>query len=295
MVMAGAILALGVLVAGSAVGARRVAHGEREATVFRGSVARSARFIGGCIASGGRGVCIDPIDPRRIDPGGPALAVLGGEEIRFVLGAGATARLAAALLYPGGPQRSIRGVRGHDRRWRVRLPARLGHPTRLVFFVRYGHDDAGFLVALTRRAARPAGPHCSATNRHLLAKGVRKPARTLAPDGAVAVVICRYAGLNPRPRQAGRLQGERHILGRTAARRLARRLNRLKPGALGPRSCPLSTGDELIATFHYARADPVRITIETTGCRYFSNGRDTRTGYSPPGPEIIRQLAKWTR
>lgn len=297
MLVLGAVLAATGCSAVARTGSSRTRtpQGEREAAVFSHLGRAPAEFISGCTSSSGVGNCVDGRDARGIRPRGRGLVVQSHTSIGFVLGARAT-RLEASVLYASGRQRILGDVRGRGRSWQERLPANLGHPTKLVLFARYGSDDATFLVRLIVRPthANPARA-CPRSNRHFGTSPIRSSPERLVPGRPVRLLLCRYAGLEPHPKQAGRLRAARLLSRTNTVPRLAREFNRLRPAPTGPIACPADTAEEIAAYFGYRRAMTSRVIVRTSGCRIFTNGRVSRSGDVGVGPMLLRRLVALTK
>lgn len=132
---------------------------------------------------------------------------------------------------------------------------------------------AGVLVIATSGSAAqgPAAP-CPARAPSSVDHNPWAPAqRQLVPPGAVALRLCRYAGLNdplPLTLTRSRLLTTEHAL----IVRLARELDALPPLRPGLFACPADDGSEVVAMFAYAPHDNVTVAFETSGCARVSNG-----------------------
>ena len=138
---------------------------------------------------------------------------------------------------------------------------------------------------------------CSRTAASRVRAGSWTPAQEeLAPPGAGAIRLCRYSGLNARPR----LRLTRSVLRSDPSliAELVREFDRL-PSAQGTIACPADDGSEIVAQLAYPDGHAVTIRVGMTGCEIVSNGRVYRiaAGFgSPPafGPQLVAQLKRLT-
>jgi hypothetical protein len=119
--------------------------------------------------------------------------------------------------------------------------------------------------------------------------------RALAPIGASAIRLCRYSGLNARPRLAlvsSRLVDSRRVVGR-----LVRDFDRLPRPARGVTACPDDDGSLIVALLVYPAGRVLTISVSLTGCEEVTNGRVNRTaeGFGSPrafGRQLIVELER---
>ena len=143
------------------------------------------------------------------------------------------------------------------------------------------------------RAALP--PRCPHTAPVRLPGERWPPARRqLAPAGASAIRLCRYAGLNARPRFA--LVRSRLLRDGRLVRILVHAFDGLPLFPRGPVNCPNDDGSQIVALLAYPNDHVVTISIGLTGCRGVGNGSVARSalpfGHPPPAfdPQLIAQL-----
>lgn len=118
----------------------------------------------------------------------------------------------------------------------------------------------------------------------------------LVPPGARQVLLCRYSGVNPSPRSAGRLLAQRLIGYRQTVARLTGEFDALKPFHRGAYACPADFGVKILAIFRYrtpSRSDDP-VTLDPNGCAGVGNGHLIRTAALAPGPALIAQLETLT-
>jgi hypothetical protein len=164
---------------------------------------------------------------------------------------------------------------------------------------------AAGVVALSPLATAGARPQlsdlrtyatCPKSDRQQLTSAAAGAASRLVPAAPRQVLLCRYSGLNPSPRSAGRLLVQRLVGSRPTVARLTREFLALKPFPSGAFACPADFGVKIIAIFRYLPAprsdDPV--TLDPNGCAAVTNGRLTRTAMLAPGPALIGQLETMT-
>lgn len=111
----------------------------------------------------------------------------------------------------------------------------------------------------------------------------------LVPQGAVAVLLCRYQGLNP-PATAHHLERAHLITAAARVGQLTTAFNAL-PRAAGVYHCPMDDGSEITATFRYRHALPAAVAVGLTGCRTVSRGNIVRTASGAAGSRLISQLS----
>jgi hypothetical protein len=123
--------------------------------------------------------------------------------------------------------------------------------------------------------------------------GVPGADATLAPDGAVSVLICRYSGLNAsRPLS---LAGSRRLREGAVLDRLIGRFRRLAPVPSGVTSCPDDDGSLATARFRYPDGTRVLVSVALYGCTVATNGSISRWAVFDPGPKLIQQLRHLTQ
>jgi hypothetical protein len=141
--------------------------------------------------------------------------------------------------------------------------------------------------------ARPAA--CATTSPRQIPPDPWSPARVqLAPSGATAIRLCRYAGLNSRPPDG--LVRSALITNRVAVADLVQGFDRL-PSAIGTFHCPVDDGSEIVALVAYPGGRAVTISSGLRGCQSVTNGDIRRTaagGSGQPGPALIAQLERLT-
>ncbi len=119
----------------------------------------------------------------------------------------------------------------------------------------------------------------------------------LAPMGARAINLCRYAGANSLPRLG--LIGNDFLAARKQINGLIREFDALAPFPLGVFHCPVDAGAAVLATLVYPRSQEVRIRVDLQGCNPVSNGDLLRTGanldgLNPRGPRLLAKLKRLT-
>jgi hypothetical protein len=108
------------------------------------------------------------------------------------------------------------------------------------------------------------------------------------------VLLCRYHGLNPKPRAVGTLAASRALGGR-GARRLARELDTLPRFPTdGFIACALDDGSRLVAFFHYAGTPDDPVVVELNGCNGVTNGRVVRMALTSGGQRLVAKLVRLT-
>lgn len=119
--------------------------------------------------------------------------------------------------------------------------------------------------------------------------------RTMAPQGAQMINLCRYAGSDSHPRY--KLVGSELVTSHRVTHQITTRLDALKPdGRFGghPPGCPKSLGQEVVATLLY-RAHTVRVALDLAGCTYARNGDITLPTYNTrAGGRLKTQLERLT-
>lgn len=155
----------------------------------------------------------------------------------------------------------------------------------------------GTLANPSPRAAAALPPACP--HRVAVRLGPERwvAARTrLAPAGASPIRLCRYAGLNARPRLAlirsRLLRSSRDVSG------LVGELDALQSLPRGVINCPDDDGSQILALLAYPNRHVVTISVGLTGCRIVTNGSVVRTavgvGSPPPGDgqQLVSQLER---
>ncbi len=110
----------------------------------------------------------------------------------------------------------------------------------------------------------------------------------LAPPGASEIRLCRYSGLNARPRLA--LVSSRLLESQELIRQLLSEFDRL-PSIRGVTACPMDDGSQILALLAYPGGRKLSISVGLTGCALVTNGSVHRTasGFGSP-PAFGRQL-----
>lgn len=98
----------------------------------------------------------------------------------------------------------------------------------------------------------------------------------LVPPGATSVMLCYY-----QEYQQPHLAGHDHVTDPATVRSLSSAADSAMPAG-EVQNCPLDRGDFFRATFTFADAQPVRLFVDRTGCRQFTNG----AAWSESGPLI---------
>lgn len=143
-------------------------------------------------------------------------------------------------------------------------------------------------------APAPCPAHAATT---LRAPGWPAARSTLAPPGVVAIRLCRYSGLNARPRLA--LTRGRLFTGAARVTGLVRNLDRLPAFGPGAVACPNDDGSEILAILVYPSGRGQRISVGLGGCSAVTNGIVVRTaeGFGVPrayGPQLLAELVRLT-
>jgi hypothetical protein len=119
----------------------------------------------------------------------------------------------------------------------------------------------------------------------------------LAPGGATTIRLCRYAGLNAKPRlklmSAGLVTSPKQVATLIAEFDSLKQL----PGTV---SCPSDNGSQVLALIAYPHRHHVTISVGLSGCSLVRNGDITRTaanfaGHNPQGPRLAEQLKRLAR
>jgi hypothetical protein len=122
--------------------------------------------------------------------------------------------------------------------------------------------------------------------------------RELAPHGAAAIRLCRYAGLNAHP-PLTLLRSSLHI-GPRLVRKLVHEFDELPPFAPGAVACPMDDGSQIVALLAYPDGHAAKISVALRGCASVTNGDVVRTasGVGTPrkfGPQLVSELKRLTR
>jgi hypothetical protein len=155
------------------------------------------------------------------------------------------------------------------------------------------------LAGATHAAAMPNGnttppDGCLASDRHPGVSDAPAARHQLVPRGATEVALCRYRGLNPRPKDFGTLLRSRRIVAADAVASLRSQFDALPPPPVLPPgtgvSCPLDDGSEILAIFAYRHAadDPVRVALG--GCGGVRNGHVSRVDPNGALTERLKSL-----
>ena len=92
--------------------------------------------------------------------------------------------------------------------------------------------------------------------------------------GAKLLRLCHYAG--PLTERRPRLVRARLVRNGATIAALIRRLDSLRRVTGGPYPCPTDDGNEILLVFGYSGRQPQRVIVELSGCRFATNGRDSR-------------------
>lgn len=142
--------------------------------------------------------------------------------------------------------------------------------------------------ALMPDACSPKAPATLPRERWTAARHV------LAPAGASAIRLCRYAGLNGHPRL--RLMDSRLLKSASVVHQLVSEFDRL-PSLSGAVACPNDDLSQILALLSYGGGHQVTVSVGLTGCASVTNGGVHRTaaGYGTPrpfGPQLVAQLER---
>jgi hypothetical protein len=147
--------------------------------------------------------------------------------------------------------------------------------------------------------ASPVAPACpSSAPSNLSPNGWPPAKRRLAPAGADAIRLCRYAGLNSAL-ASGSLAGSRLVRSRTLVGGLVSKFDQLKqlpPGKVF--ACPDENGSQVLALLTYPSGERVTILVQTSGCGEVSNGDVSRTASGQAtsvGQRLVAELTRLTR
>jgi hypothetical protein len=120
--------------------------------------------------------------------------------------------------------------------------------------------------------------------------------RQLAPTGAIAIRLCRYAGLDGHPPLA--LTRSALVTASPLVSELVREFDELpiQHGAIG---CPFDDDSQIVALLGYPGAHTVTISVHLLGCNYVTNGSVIRLAIgqgSPPAVSrhLVSQLERLT-
>lgn len=114
--------------------------------------------------------------------------------------------------------------------------------------------------------------------------------RQLAPAGGGAIRLCRYSGVNARPRLT--LVSSRLLDAPALVRQLESEFNHL-PSPHGVVACPNDDGSQILALVTYPGGHQVSISVGLSGCALVTNGSVHRTAAGPgsaSGPRLVKQL-----
>ena len=137
-------------------------------------------------------------------------------------------------------------------------------------------------------APAPPGPCAQRAPTTLPAEAWLPARRQLAPAGATAIRLCRYAGLNGSPRLG--LVSSRLITSAGLVAELVREFDTLPSMPPGAFSCPADDGSQIAASLRYGGGQNVTISVGLTGCRLVSNGSVHRTAAGDSGSQLVTQL-----
>ena len=148
------------------------------------------------------------------------------------------------------------------------------------------------------RAIPPVSRVCPSHASTMIRANPWPPAsQKLAPTGAVAISLCRYADANTPPRLG--------IVGNVLVERyrqvdwLIREFDALRAVPPGAFVCPFDAGEALLATVFYPHKHKVTIRVDLQGCNPVTNGDLVRTaanlnGVNPQGPHLLAKLKRLT-
>lgn len=142
-------------------------------------------------------------------------------------------------------------------------------------------------VHATSSASRP---HCSAKTPN--SRSVHRSVldRELAPHGATSIELCKYSGLNGRPRKS--LIAKASVTSRRTVATMTRYLDALPKATSGTVACGVVDGSETVAYLTYPNERPIPIEIETSGCLNASNGYYTASQTGPSAPKLTRLMTR---
>jgi len=153
---------------------------------------------------------------------------------------------------------------------------------------------AAFASSTRAAAARTAAPACPARDTSTMASTRGGSRMTLVPSGAVQLLLCRYSGLNgPPPFPATTRFGlitERLLTSTSQVENLADALNALPAPSAYAISCPVDTGERIIAYFVYRSGARNPVTVGLTGCQEVTNGHVLRNGLDAPAISQLESL-----
>ena len=117
----------------------------------------------------------------------------------------------------------------------------------------------------------------------------------LAPVGATAIRLCRYDGLNAKPRL--KFVSANLITTSKQVGELITQFDALKQLRGATTSCPSDDASQILALISYGDRHQVRISVALTGCSRVTNGNLSRTaanfaGRNPQGPKLVEQLRR---
>lgn len=117
----------------------------------------------------------------------------------------------------------------------------------------------------------------------------------LAPAGATAIRLCRYDGLNSKPRL--KFVSANLVTSRKQVGELITQFDALKQLGGATTSCPSDDASQILVLISYGHRHQVRISVALTGCSRVTNGNLSRTaanfaGQNPQGPKLVEQLRR---
>jgi hypothetical protein len=156
---------------------------------------------------------------------------------------------------------------------------------------------AGCGAQASSATVAPAPSACPASAPAKLASPGWTAAKSeLVPDGAGALRLCRYAGLNAKPRSA--LVDQKLVDEHKTVARLVGELDALMPFPPGGFACPADLGSEILILASYPSHQRLRVSVELTGCGSVTNGSvvdwTANAGNNPDGPKLLSQLKRLT-
>ncbi len=117
----------------------------------------------------------------------------------------------------------------------------------------------------------------------------------LAPKGASALRLCRYAGANAP--SALKLARSRLVTDPSLLTHLVDELDALPPFPDLPFACPMDDGSQILALLRYPHGQSVTVAFDETGCNRVTNGDVVRiaNGYgNAVGPRLVAELKSLT-
>ena len=155
----------------------------------------------------------------------------------------------------------------------------------------------GTRTAVTTHGASAPEPHrlqaaCPKSDRRKPTSDAPGAQQKLVPGHPVAVLVCRYSGLNGHPRLA--LIRSRAITDAATVAHLAQGLNALPQPSSGALNCPADFADAVLMFFSYARGPGDPVSVGLSGCQDVANGHLHRLAGLAKSP-ISGELEKLTR